>query len=144
MRRMAAAARRSACRFRCGCELHTQRIVSAHSLTMLAFPITHGNVMQKKLIGKILAILVVMALIGISLAMVQSTVSERMAFRAEAARSIAEDSVGEQRVLGPVLVVPYTEEYRVSKKSGAGEDESRIERIEARMLVFPNQMNVEG
>lgn len=100
--------------------------------------------MQKKLIGKILAILVVMAVIGVSLAMVQSTVSERMAFRAEAARSIAEDSVGEQRILGPVLVVPYTEEYKVSKKSGSGEDESRTERIEARMLVFPNQMSVDG
>ncbi len=67
--------------------------------------------MQKSLLFKTLAVFGLMLLIGIPLIMINATIAERMQFRDEAVRSVAADSVRAQSLLGPILVLPYTEEY---------------------------------
>jgi inner membrane protein len=102
--------------------------------------------MQKKLLFKILAVIAVMLLIGIPLLMIESTIRERSAYRQDAARSIAEDSVGEQTVYGPVLVMPYSETYEVMEPVAGDEKrkEAKRYRKQLRHLVFPDQLEVKS
>jgi inner membrane protein len=93
--------------------------------------------MQKKLLLKALIVGALMLLLGVPLAMIQSTVQERMQFRDAAAASIAEESVGTQLVYGPVLVMPYDEEYSVREKG-----EAKRYRKRSQHLVFPQQLDV--
>lgn len=93
--------------------------------------------MQKSLLVKALIVGMLMLLLGAPLAMIQSTVQERMQFRDAAAASIAEESVGPQLVYGPVLVMPYEEEYTVQEKG-----EAKRYRKRSRHLVFPQQLEV--
>lgn len=100
--------------------------------------------MQKKLFLKLLIIGALMLLIGMPLLMVQATIDERMSYRVEAVRSIASDSVGEQSVIGPVLVIPYTEE--VDERSTSADGKPLLAtRSHARLhLVYPNELRVDG
>jgi inner membrane protein len=97
--------------------------------------------MQKKLAIKACIIGLLMLLLGLPLLMIQSTINERMYFRENAARSIAQDSVGEQQVYGPVLVIPYDETYNVEEKVGE-KKEIRRATVHSTHLIFPNQLEV--
>lgn len=101
--------------------------------------------MQKKLFMKVCIIAALMLLLCIPLLMIQSTVRERMAYRDDAARSIAQDSVGEQTVIGPVLVIPYTEETETRVVVGSDE-QPRVKTSTARRLhlVYPDELKVAG
>ena len=59
------------------------------------------------LIARVFMILLVFALLLIPLSMVRGVITERTNYRAEAARSIAEQWSGEQLVAGPVLALRY-------------------------------------
>ena len=93
--------------------------------------------MQKKLFFKGCIVGLLMLLLGVPLVMIESTISERMAYRDEAARSIANDSVGEQHVYGPILVIPYDEAYSVKEKDEVKRYTKRVHH-----LVFPNQLDI--
>lgn len=102
--------------------------------------------MQRSLFFKSIIVFVLMLLIGIPLMMIQSTISERMRYRDEAVRSIAADSVSEQTILGPVLVIPYSESFEqeeildvLTKKSV-----TRRYTIQHRHYVYPNQLTLKG
>ncbi len=103
--------------------------------------------MQKSLLFKILAVFGLMLLIGIALIMINATIAERMAFRDQAVRSVAADSVRAQSLLGPILVLPYTEEYEelVPTAEGRSDKAKTVPRVLNRQaLVFPNEMRVNG
>ncbi len=100
--------------------------------------------MQKRLFHKVLIIIVLMLLLGVPLMMIQSTVSSRMYYRQEAAASIASDSVGEQTVIGPVLVVPYTEDVDVRETLPDGKVKITTNTAQRRHLVFPEDLQVRG
>jgi inner membrane protein len=99
--------------------------------------------MQKSLLYKLLAIGGLTLLICIALAMIGDTVRERAAFRQQAVASIANDSVRQQTIAGPVLVIPYHDEYQ-ELVSEAGKD-SLVKRVVRRtFLVYPNQLGING
>ncbi len=91
--------------------------------------------MQKPLLFKTVIIAVLMLLLVVPLMLIKSTVTERMTYRDEAVRSIAADSVREQTLVGPVLVIPYTEEY---------EEQAQKRTVSKRFLVFPNELLIKG
>ncbi len=102
--------------------------------------------MQKILIIKVILIGLLMAIIAIPLAMIDSTISERIRFRNEAIRSIANDSVGEQMLVGPVLALPYTDSYTVQEvidetPKRTVQKEYAVNRVH---YVFPNEMVLKG
>lgn len=103
--------------------------------------------MQKTLLYKILVIAILMLLIGIPLMMIQSTIRERMAFRQQAVDSIAADSVGPQTLVGPVLVIPYTDDYE-EQVAIPNDPQKRTEAVKhqvtRRHLVFPNELQIAG
>jgi inner membrane protein len=103
--------------------------------------------MQKALLFKLLIVAALMAIIGIPLSMIQATISERMAFRDEAVRSIATDSVREQTVVGPVLVIPYTDAFE-EREDVSDDKEKKVKvtkhLVQRRALVFPNDLQIKG
>jgi inner membrane protein len=103
--------------------------------------------MQRTLLLKILAIIGLTLLICIPLAMIGSTVSERAKFRDEAVASIAADSVREQTLTGPVLVLRYTDQFDETVETPDGDRVKKqiVARSVARThLVFPNDLAVDS
>lgn len=103
--------------------------------------------MQKALLFKTLIIVILMFILGIPLAMIQSTISERMAYRDDAIRSIAADSVREQTMIGPILVIPYVDEYEEKEDVSDGKT-TKVKAVKRtlnkRFLVFPNDLQIKG
>ncbi|HEX8615245.1 MAG TPA: cell envelope integrity protein CreD [Telluria sp.] len=103
--------------------------------------------MQKTLLYKILAILALTVLICLPLSMIQHTIRERSDYHAEAVASIAADSVREQSIVGPVMVIPYTDEFdaAVPAETDAAAKPATVRRSVNRVhLVFPNLLTVNG
>ncbi len=102
--------------------------------------------MQKTLFFKIIIIAALMLIIAAPLMMIQSTISERMHFRDEAVRSIAADSVSEQTILGPVLVIPYNEIYEEEEVTDSNTKKTilRQHTLKKRHYVYPNELSVKG
>ncbi len=102
--------------------------------------------MQKSLLFKILIVGVLALIIGVPLTMIQSTISERMAYHADAVHSIAADSVREQTIIGPVLVIPYSEEFEEEQVIAVFPKTTKMVKrtVSKRALVFPNDLQVTG
>ena len=109
--------------------------------------------MQKTLLIKALIVFGLMLLIGLPLLMIQETIKERMQFRQEAVDSIAADSVREQTIIGPILVIPYVEQYderveiaadKEQKSSVPARTEVQRRIMQRRLLVYPNSLLQNG
>lgn len=101
--------------------------------------------MNKRFVFKIVTIFLLMILLMIPLTMIEDVVSERSYFRDQASDSIAESWTGAQKVLGPVLVVPYTEQYeeKVWDENLKGYKEEM--RTEAKQLfILPEMVKIGG
>jgi two-component system sensor histidine kinase CreC len=127
--------------------LHTERIVPTHAVSTLVAFQPKESTMQKSLLFKMLIIGALMVLIGIPLILIQATIEDRMAFRKQAVDSIAADSVGRQTLVGPVLVIPYTDEF--DEPGGVASDPAKKaepvrRQVERRHIVFPTELQVAG
>lgn len=101
--------------------------------------------MQRTLLFKLLAIAGLTFLIAIAVGMIQSTIGERAHFRDEAVASIANDSVRQQIVAGPVLVIPYDDEYEERASPDDGGKRAVVTQVaHRRFVVFPNQLSIGG
>jgi inner membrane protein len=99
--------------------------------------------MQKTLLYKILIVIALTVLICIPLGMINFTIMERAQFRQQAVESIAADSVREQTVTGPILVIKYSDDFEetVTTPDGAKTRTELVSRsIERTHLVFPNEL----
>jgi inner membrane protein len=99
--------------------------------------------MQKTLLYKILIVIGLTVLICIPLGMINFTIMERAQFRQQAVESIAADSVREQTVTGPILVIKYSDDFEetVTTPDGAKTRTELVSRsIERTHLVFPNEL----
>lgn len=103
--------------------------------------------MQKTLLYKLAAILGLTVLICIALSMIQATIAERSAFRQAAVASIAADSVREQTVTGPLLVIRYVDDYdeRIEVSDGLGKRKETVARsVKRKFFVFPNELAIDS
>lgn len=103
--------------------------------------------MQKTLLLKSLIIIVLMLVIAIPLSMIENTIGSRLHYREEAVRSIAADSVGEQTLLGPILIIPYNEHYEEEEVIEPANNASKRVVVHQRVLnkrlfVFPNELKI--
>ncbi|MFP5390042.1 MAG: cell envelope integrity protein CreD [Gammaproteobacteria bacterium] len=99
--------------------------------------------MQKNLMYKIVAIVGLTLLIVIALAMIESTIRERARFRDQAVASIATESVRQQVIAGPVLVISYDDEFE-APEAADGKTTMVTQVVHRKHLVFPNQLSVNG
>lgn len=99
--------------------------------------------MQRTLLFKLIAILALTLLICIPMALIERTIVERSHFRQEAVASIAADSVREQTIIGPVVVIPYNDQFDEQiTENGVARSVTRT--VLRQHLVFPNNLLVNG
>jgi len=90
---------------------------------------------------KIVLLLLVVAFATAALAMIESTVTERRDRQARAAKEIGAAWGNPQRVVGPVLLVPYT--YRIATDAPGGEGRVRQETRTATLNLLPESLNID-
>lgn len=101
--------------------------------------------MQKSLLFKTIIIGLLAIVIYVPLMMIQSTIWERMRYRDEAVRSITADSVSEQVVIGPVLVIPYTETWEEQTVDATTQKTTKhLVSNNHKHYVYPNDLTVKG
>lgn len=105
--------------------------------------------MQKALFIKIALVLLLALLINIPLGMMNNLVDERQARQAQVAAEIANSYAEPQFISGPLLVLPYTEEYAVRQETKSTDDgdaqhRTRIQRRSAALYLTPHNLNVKG
>jgi inner membrane protein len=101
--------------------------------------------MQRLLALKLLMIALVAGALLVALAMVESSIRERAAYREQAVREIGELYSGQQRLAGPILTIPVRERYLETETSADGKQVRKVERVEQRdVTVFPDALNLTG
>jgi len=99
--------------------------------------------MQKALLHKLIAILALTLLICLPMSLIQGTVRERSQYHDQAVTSVAADSVREQTVIGPVVLIPYSEQYDEQiSENGVARTVTRT--LKREHIVFPNTLKVVG
>jgi inner membrane protein len=96
-----------------------------------------------RLFFKIALIFVLTLLLLIPLAMTRGVIQDRQAYRQQAVQTIARSSAGEQALLGPVLIVPYTETVELEE---AGPTGARVilQQRAGQWVFFPTSMQLDG
>ncbi len=99
--------------------------------------------MQKGLLIKVLVIAAVFAALLLPLSMIGGIVGERAARQQAVVQEIATSSFGAQVLAGPVLVLPYVEDYDEEVGEGRGRW-LQHQRIERTLYVLPATSRVAG
>lgn len=101
--------------------------------------------MNKKFTIKIAVIGFLMLVLLIPLNMIEEVVSERSYFRDHASKSIAQSWTGKQKIIGPVLVVPYVKYYKKREwdKNLKTYQETRYSRTK-KIYVLPENLSING
>jgi inner membrane protein len=101
--------------------------------------------MQKKLFLKALAVGLLALLLLVPLGMIDGLVSERVSRQSSVTNEIAASYAGAQRIVGPILVVPYTEEYPAIEDAESGKGKRTvIKRASDVVYLFPEQLDMAG
>ena len=80
----------------------------------------------------------------VPLAMIRGVVHERERYRAQAVERVAQGRAGEQRVLGPLRVLPWTEEREVVERAADGSQQVVVRTVTGHLLQAPAQLRIEG
>ncbi len=103
--------------------------------------------MQKALIQKIFFILFISVAMAVVLGMIRSTINERSEFHDQAIQSIAADSVHEQSVIGPLLVIPYNDDFDVTEQTTVDNKQQSVlkhQTVSRLRIVYPDNLNIAG
>jgi inner membrane protein len=103
--------------------------------------------MRNPLLQKCVLLALIGALLMIPLFMIERTISERTAYRAEAIHAIAASSAGEQSIIGPVLTVPVEEEYddtQIEVTNGERRQKTIRRKRSHTLTILPRQLNLDG
>jgi len=99
--------------------------------------------MQKPLLVKACLVALVFAVLLVPLTMIGGIVGERALRQHAVAQDIAAGSFGRQVIAGPVLVLPYAEEY--DDEQVTGRERTWVKRrIERTLTLFPAALDVRG
>lgn len=101
--------------------------------------------MKNKFFIKLLVIGSLMLGLMIPLAMIEGVVSERSAYRHQAKSSIAASWTGEQKFLGPLLVVPFSEKQSRKVWDKNLEDyRQEVYYLDRRLLILPEALEIDA
>jgi inner membrane protein len=104
--------------------------------------------MNKSLILKIIGMLALITLMSIAVSYVNNTILERQRYQNQVKSDIARSSAHSQTMLGPVLAVPYTEEYtayidEITAK-GAKVKKRVLKRSKSTAYFLPENLHLTG
>lgn len=99
--------------------------------------------MSKNFIFKVMGVLFLTLLMSLAVSSINSTIRERQYRQEDVKNQIALSSAGAQTIIGPVLVVPYVEQYPETitennlKKTVIRQDADAV-------YILPEELNLEG
>lgn len=101
--------------------------------------------MQKQLIYKCIALLLIGLGLMIPLTMIQNTIEERNYFRSEAINRIAENSAGAQTLVGPLVVIPLEEDAQEQRSGDGGKTQhSVLVTYQSNYVLYPKRLDLAG
>lgn len=100
--------------------------------------------MQKKLLLRVASILFLMVLPLIPLQMIGSIVRDRQQLQQQVEETVASSFAGAQRVVGPLLVVPYVEREIVVSTDDKGKESRHTVENQSQIVLMPAQLNYDG
>ena len=103
--------------------------------------------MKNPLFQKCALLALIGALLLIPLSMIESTIDERTARRAEAIGAIAASSAGEQSIVGPVLTMPVVEEYddeQIDESNGERHKKTIRRKRTHTLIALPRLLHLDG
>ena len=101
--------------------------------------------MNYRILFKLLVIFALVLALTIPNLMIRDLVSERSYFRQEAKQSIAASWTGEQKFLGPILVVPYTERREKKIWDDKKHHYRVVEQVnDRRLFVLPAELKIDA
>ncbi len=99
--------------------------------------------MNRVFIFKIIGIVVLITLMSIAVSYVNGIILERQQRQIQVIADIARGSAGAQTIVGPVLVVPYIEEYtETTTENGVKKTEAK--RDYRKTVILPEQLSLDG
>jgi inner membrane protein len=99
--------------------------------------------MNRSFIFKIIGMLMLITMMSIAVSYVNGIILERQQRQNEVKANIAQSSAREQTVIGPVLVVPYIEEYTETTLEN-NVKKTEVRRDQHRTVILPDQLALEG
>ena len=99
--------------------------------------------MNRAFIFKIIGMLLLITLMSIAVSYVNGIILDRQQRQNEVKADIARSSAGEQTIIGPVLVVPYIEEFSETTTEN-GVKKTEVKREQRKAVILPDQLNLEG
>jgi inner membrane protein len=100
---------------------------------------------KNSLLTKVLTLLALMLLLCIPLGQIESLIAERGGSQQSAASELAQTYTGPQKLIGPVLLTPYTERWTQTKLNDKGEAIAQIARSKTSVLyTFPEKADITG
>lgn len=99
--------------------------------------------MNRAFIFKIIGMLVLITLMSIAVSYVNGIILERQNRQFEVKAQIAKSSAGEQTIVGPILVVPYIEEFSETTIEN-GVKKTEVKREQRKAVILPDQLTLEG
>jgi inner membrane protein len=83
-------------------------------------------------------------LLLIPLALIRGLIGEREAYRAQAVQRVAQNAAGQQRFVGPLRVLPWTETRTYAAAGDDGIVRDRVERKSGYTLQAPASLDIDG
>jgi len=80
----------------------------------------------------------------IPLFLIRSTINERERYRNEAVHEVGESRARQQQLLGPVLVIPWSEQYQSETRDADGRVKIELLTRDGRDVYLPQQLQIEG
>jgi len=94
---------------------------------------------------KVLMLLLVTVLLCIPLGLIDGLIAERGHSQRQATQELAQTYTGAQMLIGPVLVVPYTERWEETRKDDKGKAIGADPRSrDGVLVVFPDTLDLDG
>lgn len=101
--------------------------------------------MQKILASKLAIIGLIIGLLIIPLMLISGKISERNSYQVQAKNSVAKSWAGHQKIMGPILVIPYTEEAKQAVWSEKNRQSVvRSQAVEKRAFILPESIHIDS
>jgi inner membrane protein len=100
--------------------------------------------LQTALIYRVASILFLVLLLLIPLGMIQGVVSDRQHLQTQVETTIANSFAGSQRVIGPVLVIPYIEHETQITVNDKGREVKHVKEHSRQIFIVPELLHFDG
>jgi inner membrane protein len=99
---------------------------------------------SRQLLQRMATVAGIALLLLVPLQLIRSTIAERTSYRADAVRRVVTNTTAAQQLIGPLLVLPWTDAIESSVPDGAGGTTKVVQRTTGHVLRAPSRLAITG